>query len=143
MKLLFYLFFIVTFLYSNNFQREFNLNVVIDKTNKLMWQDSIGVIKVTKTHKEASVYCKDLVHAGYSDWRLPTIEEFKLIVNKKNEINNINRKFRYNVPNGYWAEKAHWRTLWYYADYMHFISGTAYFDSRHKKKYIRCIRDIK
>lgn len=142
MKLLFCLF-IATFLYANDFQRESNLNVVVDKTNSLMWQDSISVIKIKKTHKEAPTYCEELAHAGYSDWRLPTIDELKLIVDKKNEINYINRKFRYNVPAGYWAKKAHWRTLWYYADYMHFISGTAYFDSRHKRKYVRCIRDIK
>ncbi|MFV0562219.1 DUF1566 domain-containing protein [Malaciobacter mytili] len=142
MKLLFCLL-ITTFLYANNFQRESNLNVVIDKTNKLMWQDSISVIKIKRTHKEAPTYCEELSHAGYADWRLPTIEEFKLIVDKKNEINSINRKFRYNVPDGYWAKKAHWRTFWYYADYIHFLSGTAYFDSRHKRKYIRCIRDMK
>jgi hypothetical protein len=72
---------------------------------------------------------------------LPKIEEYELIVDKKNIKNYINKSFKFNIPDGYWAQKAHWRTLWFYADYMHFISGTAYFDSRHKKKYVRCVRN--
>ncbi|AXH08629.1 hypothetical protein CP960_09315 [Malaciobacter halophilus] len=142
MKLLVFLL-IASSLFASSFERNHRLNVVVDKKNHLMWQDDISVIKVKKTHEQVPIYCQNLRHAGFSNWRVPNIEEYKLIVDKKNELNYINRAFKYNVPDGYWANKAHWRTLWYYADYMHFISGTAYFDSRHKKKYIRCVRDIK
>jgi len=116
--------------------------VVVDTEQMLMWVDDISVIKVLKTHEEAIPYCEELVFAGYSNWRIPKIEEFETIVDKKNFKNYINKAFKYNVPDGYWAEKAHWRTLWFYADYMHFVSGTAYFDSRHKNKYVRCVRKI-
>ena len=116
--------------------------VVTDTQNLLMWQDDVSVIKVVKTHDESITYCEELVFAGYSDWRIPKIDEFKTIVDKKNFKNYINKAFKYNVPDGYWAKKAHWRTLWFYADYMHFVSGTEYFDSRHKNKYVRCVRKI-
>ncbi|MBU3014497.1 DUF1566 domain-containing protein [Poseidonibacter lekithochrous] len=116
--------------------------VVVDTKEMLMWADDISVIKVMKTHDDAISYCEALVFSGYSDWRIPKIEEFKTIVDKKNFKNYINKAFRYNVPDGYWAERSHWRTLWFYADYMHFVSGTAYFDSRHKNKYVRCVRKI-
>ena len=116
--------------------------VVTDTQTKLMWVDDISVVKVMKTHKEAILYCEELVFAGYSDWRIPKIEEFETIVNKKNKKNYIHKAFRYNVPDGYWAEQSHWRTFWFYADYMHFVSGTAYFDNRDKNKYVRCIRNI-
>ena len=119
-----------------------NSQVVVDTQKLLMWADDISVVKVMKTHKEAIPYCEALVFAGYSDWRIPTIEEFKTIVDKKNFKNYINKAFRYNVPDGYWAQKAHWRTLWFNADYMHFVSGTAYYDGRHKTKYVRCVRNI-
>lgn len=108
-----------------------------------MWVDDTSVIKLKKTHEDATAYCEDLIFAGYSNWRVPEIEEFVTIVNKNNYKNYINRVFKYNVPDGYWARKAHWRTLWFYADYMHFISGTPYYDSRHKTKYVRCVRYIK
>ncbi|APW64552.1 hypothetical protein LPB137_01195 [Poseidonibacter parvus] len=116
--------------------------VVVDTNAKLMWVDDISVVKVLKTHDEAIDYCEQLSFAGYSNWRIPKIEEFELIVDKKNFKNYIKKAFKYNVPDGYWAQKSHWRTLWFYADYMHFVSGTPYFDSRHKNKYVRCIRNI-
>jgi len=122
--------------------RKHNINVVIDDTRNLMWQDNSAVIKTLKTHEDATAYCEQSTHAGFMNWRIPEIEEFETIVNKKNFKNYINYAFKYNVPDGYWARKAHWRTFWFYADYMHFISGTPYFDSRHKTKYVRCVRTI-
>ncbi len=142
MRYLLLMILIFSFSFSNSFQRDSSRKVVVDSTNKLMWIDNVSVIKVLRTHEEATRYCETLSFLGYSNWRIPEIEEFKMIVDKKNERNYINRKFRFNVPDGYWARKAHWRTFWFYADYMHFVSGTPYFDSRHKNKYVRCVRDI-
>ncbi len=143
MKYLFLVVLITSFAFSNNFKRSSSSKVVIDYTNSVMWMDDVSVIKVKKTHEDAITYCENLNFAGYSTWRIPRLEEFETIVDKKNERNYINRAFKFNVPDGYWALKAHWRTLWFYADYMHFVSGTPYYDSRHKTKYVRCIRDIK
>lgn len=142
MRYLFLMFFIISLSFSSDFRRDTSSKVVVDSANKLMWIDNVTVIKLTKTHEDATKYCETLSYAGYANWRVPEIEEFKLIVDKKNERNYINRAFRFNVPDGYWARKAHWRTFWFYADYMHFVSGTPYYDSRHKTKYVRCVRDI-
>ena len=142
MKYLFLLILLFSLSFSISLKRNSSSKVVVDNTNKLMWQDDISVVKVKKNHENAIIHCEDLEHAGYSNWRIPTIDEFVTIVDKKNERNYINRAFRFNVPDGYWALKAHWRTLWFYADYMHFVSGTPYFDSRHKTKYVRCVRDF-
>ncbi len=143
MKYLFLIIFVLISSLNADFKRNNRVNTVIDINNALMWVDDKSVLKIRKTHEEAIKYCESLKYAGYSNWRIPTIEEFTLIVDKKNEKNYINRAFKYNLADGYWAKKAHWRTFWYYADYMHFISGTPYFDSRHKKKYVRCVRDMK
>ncbi|MGA1931583.1 DUF1566 domain-containing protein [Arcobacter sp. YIC-464] len=139
-----YIVFLVLFcsLLQAQMVRKNNLEVVIDTNTKLMWIDNLDVIKIKKNHEDSIEYCENLVFAGYSNWRIPTIDEFKTIVNKKNYKNYINYRFKYNVPDGYWALKAHWRTLWFYADYMHFVSGTPYYDSRHKTKYIRCVRSM-
>lgn len=135
------LFFLFISVLDARIYRKSDIQVVIDSAHKLMWVDDISNLKVSKNHDDAILYCKNLTHAGYSNWRIPTLEEFEYIVNKRNTKNYINYAFKYNVPDGYWAKKAHWRTFWFYADYMHFVSGTAYFDSRHKKKYVRCVRD--
>lgn len=115
--------------------------VVLDDVARIMWQDDISVRNNTRTHEHAQKYCEELTFAGFSNWRLPTIEEYELIVYKKNTKTNINFAFRNNLRDGYWASKAHWRTLWFYADYMYFVSGTPYYDSRHKIKYVRCVRE--
>lgn len=143
MKYLLLFIFILTSTLDASLKRNSSSQVVIDFTNKLMWVDDISVLKTLLTHKEAPLYCEKLFYAGHSNWRIPTIEEFETVVDKKNEKNYIHKAFKFNVPDGYWAKRAHWRTFWFYADYMHFISGTAYFDNRDKKKYIRCVRDTR
>lgn len=140
MKYLLLLFVLFSFVDARIY-RDNTREMVIDDIAKLMWNDDMSVVKVLKDHDEGEAYCQNLNYKGLSAWRLPKIEEYELIVDKKNIKNYINKAFKFNVPDGYWAQKAHWRTLWFYADYMHFISGTAYFDSRHKKKYIRCVRN--
>ncbi|CAM3920350.1 DUF1566 domain-containing protein [Arcobacter cloacae] len=140
MKYLFLIFVFFNFIEAKIY-RDGSKEIVIDDSAKLMWVDNVSVIKNMKNHKDSEKYCSEINHGGFSNWRLPKIEEFELIVDKKNIRNYINRAFKYNVPDGYWAYKAHWRTFWYYADYMHFVSGTPYFDSRHKTKYVRCVRD--
>ena len=140
MKYLLLLFVLFSFLDARIY-RDSSREIVLDDTAKLMWNDDMSVVKVLKNHDEAEAYCQSSTFAGLKSWRLPKIEEYELIVDKKNEKNYINKSFNFNVPDGYWAHKAHWRTLWFYADYMHFVSGTPYFDSRHKKKYVRCVRN--
>lgn len=121
--------------------RDNTKQVVLDDVTKLMWVDDISVIKNLMDHYEAEEYCNNLSFLNFSDWRLADIDEFETIVFKKNVRTNVNSAFKYNVPDGYWASTAHWRTLWYNADYMHFVSGTPYYDNRKTKKYVRCIRN--
>lgn len=121
--------------------RDNTKQVVLDDVTKLMWVDDISVIKNLMDHYEAEEYCNNLSFLNFSDWRLADIDEFETIVFKKNVRTNVNSAFKYNVPDGYWAFKAHWRTLWFNADYMHFVSGTPYFDNRKKKKYVRCVKN--
>lgn len=121
--------------------RDNTKQVVLDDVTKLMWVDDISVIKNLMDHYEAEEYCNNLSFLNFSDWRLAHIDEFETIVFKKNVRTNVNSAFKYNVPDGYWASTAHWRTLWYNADYMHFVSGTPYYDNRKTKKYVRCVRN--
>ena len=138
-----YLVFLLIFLSCMNAKiyRDDSRQVVLDDKARIMWQDDIAVLKTLKTHEEAQNYCSQLNLSGLSNWRLPSIEEYELIVYKKNTKTNINFAFKYNLKDGYWASKAHWRTLWFYADYMFFVSGTPYYDSRHKTKFVRCVRE--
>jgi len=137
-----FLLLITTLLYAGNFKRDNGREVVIDSEQKLMWSDTADNVKLELSHKEAVPYCENMEYAGYTNWRIPTADEFATIVDKKNEKTYIDKTFRYNVPTGYWALKAHVRTFWFYADYMNFVSGTLYYDNRNKNKFIRCVRNI-
>ncbi len=56
-------------------------HVFIDKTTSLVWQDDVKSQATLKKHKDAVKYCEDLNLGGYSDWRLPTLEELRTLVN--------------------------------------------------------------
>lgn len=136
------LLFVVVFSFLDaKIYRDSSKNIVIDDKQRLMWQDSSDNVNVLKNHSEAHEYCDKLSFAGFSDWRLPYIEEYETIVNKSNSKTNIDFAFRFNLRDQYWAYKSHWRTFWFYADYMYFVSGTPYFDNRDKLKYLRCVRE--
>lgn len=124
-------------------KRDKKKEVVFDYQNKLVWQDSKENLIVMLSQPDATEYCSELMHGGYGDWRIPKAEEYKTIVDKKNKPNHIHKAFRYVINEGYWAEKVHWRTMWTYADYMHFLSGTVYYDTKTKKKHIRCVRNLR
>jgi len=134
-------FLITTVLFAESFKRDNSNEVVIDTNTNLIWIDNKETARLQLSHKDAVPYCENLSYGNSSSWRIPTIEEFQTIVDKKNIKTHINKAFKYNVPTGYWALKAHIRTFWFYADYMNFVSGTAYYDNRNKLKFIRCVRD--
>lgn len=140
MKNLFILLFLINILNAQIY-RDSSRDVVIDTNNSLMWQDDLAVLTTYLNHEEANKHCQNLTFAGYTNWRVPDIKEFETVVDKLNGRNYINVAFKFNVPDGYWAFKPHTRTFWYYADYMNFVSGTAYYDNRKKKKYVRCVRN--
>ncbi|NQY53674.1 MAG: DUF1566 domain-containing protein [Campylobacteraceae bacterium] len=142
MKVLLIILFVSSFLFSKSLYRVTDSNIVKDNINKLIWIDNKSVVKNYLSHKKAEPYCEKLIYAGFSNWRLPTLKEFKTIVNKKNHRTYIKKVFRYNKATGYWADKAHIRTFWFYADYMNFISGTPYYDNRNKKKLVRCVSSM-
>ncbi|MGD9808167.1 MAG: DUF1566 domain-containing protein [Deferribacterales bacterium] len=62
---------------DSQFVRDAADGVVKDDLNGFMWQDSSNTSNVKYTWVGAVGYCDNLVYAGYSDWRLPEIDEFE------------------------------------------------------------------
>lgn len=53
-------------------------DVWIDTSTGLMWQDTNQEVK--KDWQGAIDYCKDLTYAGYTDWRLPSINTLETLI---------------------------------------------------------------
>lgn len=116
-------------------------NVVIDKQNKLIWQDNIEVTEYLETFITAKVYCENIVLNGYIDWRVPTINEILNIIDVTKK-NAINKNFKYVKPNFYSTSttfKENSELLWG----VDFKSGMVVTTKKIDENYIRCVRDIK
>lgn len=94
---------LMTIVVQADFFRDDSKNVVIDKTNKRMWQDSDGWAQHVNWF-EAVKYCASLELGGYGDWRLPIYEELDSIVDRSKKKGDvfINDAFKYAEKNDYY-----------------------------------------
>ena len=111
---------------------------ITDTTTKLLWQKTYSGSQFL--FSLASDYCTDLSFAGYTDWRLPTIEELQSIIDN-GEYPTIDPVFTC-ATSYYWSstESASDTT---YAWAVYFVNGNL--DLRLKTQsylFSRCVRGI-
>src|SRR5690554_4472733 len=71
-------------------------DLVVDRANRLMWQDTPEALQVSGNVEDNLNYCESLTLGGFSDWRLPNFNESQLLV----------REFEYFVFDGrQWSPK--------------------------------------
>lgn len=101
-----------------------------DKTNGLIWQDSISNTILKSGYYEALEFCKKLNQNGFDDWYLPTKKQLQRTIN-----NNI---FQHKKEN-YWSQTASQdqKDFSWYVDYKRKLMSL---DKKTSKKFIRCIR---
>jgi len=58
----------------------------IDESTGLMWQESSYRLSGFGDANDAKQYCENLINSGFSDWRLPRIDELRTIANYNGEI---------------------------------------------------------
>ncbi len=122
------------------FSRNSHEMIVLDSVSKLMWQDNINNEKLLLSFKKAKKYCAKLSLADFNDWRLPSINELKTIVDKTNHY-NIKPFFNFIKRAGYWSRNGLLRSFDFYGYYMNFTSGTVYYYNRLGAEHIRCVRN--
>lgn len=102
---------------------------------------------LTDSVKDAFSYAKklnELNYAGFSDWRIPTMEELETLLTKK-KVNDWYIKFPLskNSSSGYWSSIA---TEFYEddsADGAYFRTGGKFNDNKCTNQYVRCVRIVK
>ena len=107
-----------------------NRDVVIDRTNGLMWQKKPDGIE--RNWKDAELYCQKLSLGGYSDWRLPNESVLmKMIKNKMMFSSSLRNNY-------YWSSTVSNPTSW--ATYVNFGYGDAGMAWKGSGMYVRCVR---
>ncbi|MCD6361375.1 MAG: DUF1566 domain-containing protein, partial [Armatimonadetes bacterium] len=111
---------------------------VTDTSTGLMWQKE-GPVS-TMNWEDALAYCENLLLAGYSDWRLPTIKELASIVNLDRCDPAIDTEYFPNtVSSYYWSST----TLAYYTSTawrVHFYFGYVNGGLKSYSYYVRAVR---
>jgi len=140
---------------KNRYIRDASKEVVLDVSTNLIWQDNAAAASTQKqwvttanynagnyfdtTGDTATTYCTNLSLGGYTDWRLPTIDELSGIV--KSTVNNpaISGIFQHTASNYYWSST----TYAGYSGYawgVYFLNGNQYYDGKAVSYYVRCVR---
>ena len=68
-----------------------------------MWQDDSDAKTIQKTWDEAKSYCENLSLSGFSNWRLPTLDELKMITDLSKKKLVINDNFTNTASSVYWS----------------------------------------
>ncbi|WP_022851110.1 PKD domain-containing protein [Limisalsivibrio acetivorans] len=114
-------------------------DIVTDEVTGLMWQDDADASSINKDWQGAIDYCDALSLGGYSDWRLPSIEELETIVDLGRVLPSADLVFQ-NVGNSnYWSS-----TTYAYdginAWIVNFVEGKSSYSNKSVTYRLRCVR---
>ena len=107
----------------------------------LMWQDDNDAATVQNNWQGAIDYCQNLNLAGHSDWRLPSFDELRTIVDKNNHP-AIKSEFKNTASDVYWSSTPVAGNS-YYAWGIYFDGGYESSYDKDANVYVRCVRDSK
>ena len=107
----------------------------------LMWQDDNDAATVIEDWQGAIDYCQNLNLAGHSDWRLPSFDELRTIVDKNNHP-AIKSEFKNTASDVYWSSTPVAGNS-YYAWGIYFDGGYESSYDKDANVYVRCVRDSK
>jgi hypothetical protein len=113
---------------------------VTDITTGLMWGQTETR---AMTWEKALAFCEDLDLAGYSDWRLPTIQELSRLVDDSRQEPSIDTAYFPGCrPSVYWSSTTHALypgSAWY----VRFDDGLVQGGHKGRRYYVRAVREGK
>ena len=118
-----------------NFTREDG--IVKDNNSKLFWQDNTTISN--KSWIEAINYCESLNLGGYSNWRLPNINELGSIIDH-NSNSNLDKIFKQSTSDLYWSSTSH-AAQTSIAWVINFKYGSNAYKTKDSKLSTRCVRE--
>ena len=123
------------------YTRDATKQIVLDASTNLMWQDTPETISetATKTWSEAIGSCEQLELGGYSDWRLPNLNELNSITDKTTHGPAMNAEFQNRKSIRFWSsttEDANQSNAWY----SYFWCGCNDVQDKIAADNVRCVR---
>ncbi len=112
-------------------------NIVKDSLSKLEWQDD--AVGSSITWQAAIDRCEALELDGYSDWRLPNINELKSIVDRSKVNPAIAVGFENTSSNYYWSSTSYEKNK-SYAWVVFFHYGRVDSSAKGNNSDVRCVR---
>lgn len=125
-----------TFRNNNKFSRKtFNgEDVLINERTTLIWADTHASIKAWK---DALEYCQDLVFAGFSDWRLPNVNELKTLLDYS--LTHPSTTFPAMPAQPFWSSTTY-SGYSEYGWYVSFLYGEVYYHTKSNLYHAKCVR---
>jgi len=120
-----------------DFTRDNSTGIVSDASIGLRWQDNN--ISNTMTWQSAIDTCEALSLGGFSDWRLPNVNELASLVDDTRINPAINTVFQNTASNLYWSSTSY-AGLLNVAWVVYFNSGYQYKYFKDSNYYVRCVR---
>jgi len=127
-------------------------NSVTDTVTGLQWQDNNDTSSIEKNWYEAIEYCESLVLDGYSDWRLPNINELASIIDYTkrdpaiiNGFTYVRSRIIYILTRVYIRTRIYWSSTTriygsHYAWVVDFDDGDVDYSTKDTSHYVRCVR---
>jgi len=123
---------------DKNFVRDDKQEVVKDLKSGLIYYDAAPSAKMD--YNKAVAYCNALNYLDHTDWKLPSKEELKAILDLGRRSINVKRAFK-NIQEGiYWSSTKDRRNDAWYVDFDLGRYSTASYDHLN---YVLCIRQEK
>ncbi len=116
-----------------NFKPESPYYVVLSAAGIMVQKSDISSSSIT--HNSAYNLCESSIVGGFTDWRMPTLNELTTIYSNRNIIGSFNSSL-YN--NYYWSSTAGY--AYYYC--VAFNDGSTKYDSYIVYGYCRCVRTL-
>lgn len=131
----------INFIYGDYIRDDIK-KTVLDTNTNLMWKDRNEDNTIKKTWQESINYCENLDFSGYSDWRLPNINELLSIVYNKEFDPAVNKNFFKNFYRGnYWTSTTFSSDPSKKAWFMYFYYGNTSATLKTKEFIVSCVRN--
>ena len=125
---------------ANGVHRDGAKGIVIDTRTGLVWQDNAAAATTTATWANAITTCENLVLGGYSDWRLPNINELKSIRDMSRSSSAIDTAFVNTVTGNYWSSTSYAAATTNAWLVDGFYDGGVNYNGKGNSYYVRCVR---